>query len=234
MDQSSAESTATSTELVVAYVEELVFGREPGDSLPSEGDLAKALGVNRLTVREGMQQLAARGLVEVRNGRRPAVAVPDGRNVGDYFRTTIRRDPGALLDLLEVRRALEVHIAGLAATRAPSTSLAAMDAAIATMRDSMHDAERFSEADLRFHELLALATGNSMLVILVEELSGSFRTSRARSMAGHEARGLDLDAVIAEHGEILDAVRARDPRRASAAMRRHLQHTEKDLRIALS
>ncbi len=220
--------------MVVAHVEELVFGREPGDALPSEGELAKTLGVNRLTVREGMQQLSARGLVQVSNGRRPSVAVPDGRNLGDFFRTTIRRDPGALLDLLEVRRALEVHIAALAARRAPKASIEAMEAALADMVAGTEDPVEFNAADVRFHELLAMATGNSMFLTLVEELSGCFRASRSRSFLGHEARGLQLDEVITEHREILDAVRERDPRRAQAVMRLHLQHTERDLRAALA
>lgn len=224
----------TSVERVVAHIEHLVFSLEPGDSLPSEGDLAKELGVNRLTVREGMRQLSARGLVEVRNGRRATVAVPDGRSVGDFFRNAIRRDPRALLDLLDVRRALEIHNASMAATRAGKASIDAMESAVQRMADALDDPDAFNDADVRFHELLAWATGNQMLATLIEELSDCLRTSRMQSLAGHNARGLNLDHVLREHQEILDGVRAHDARAAATAMRRHLRYTEKDLRAVIS
>src|SRR6266540_4729326 len=100
---------------VIQQLEGLIFGGlEPGEALPSEGKLAEALGVSRLTVREATRTLQARGLLEVTQGRRPRVAAPNGALLGDFFEIAVRRDPRALLDLLDVRRALEVHIAALA------------------------------------------------------------------------------------------------------------------------
>src|SRR5947207_14375169 len=104
---------------VIEQLEGLIFGGfEPGEALPSEGKLAEALGVSRLTVREATRTLEARGLLEIRQGRTPRVAAPNGALIGDFFKLAVRRDPRALLDLLDVRRALEVHIAALAARRA--------------------------------------------------------------------------------------------------------------------
>src|SRR5436189_4264077 len=104
---------------VIEQLEGLIFGGfEPGEALPSEGKLAEDLGVSRLTVREATRTLEARGLLDIRQGRRPTVAAPNSLLLGDFFQIAIRRDPRALLDLLDVRRALEVHIATLAAKRA--------------------------------------------------------------------------------------------------------------------
>ncbi len=219
---------------VVERVEALVFDElEPGHALPSEGELAQDLGVSRLTVREGMRQLSARGLIEVHNGRRPVVASPNGKGVGDFFRNAIRRDPRSLLDLLEVRQALEVHIAVLAARNASRASIVAMQAAIDNMSRNISAPEDFNEADIQFHELLAAATGNQMLSILIEELSDSQRSSRAQSFAGHERLGRRFDEVLEQHADILDCVERRDEAGAAAAMRRHLRSTEKDLAAAL-
>jgi GntR family transcriptional repressor for pyruvate dehydrogenase complex len=219
---------------VVERVESLVFDElEPGHALPSEGELAQDLGVSRLTVREGMRQLSARGLIEVHNGRRPVVASPNGKGVGDFFRNAIRRDPRSLLDLLEVRQALEVHIAVLAARNASRASVLAMQAAIDSMARNISSPEDFNEADIQFHELLAAATGNQMLSILIEELSDSQRSSRVQSVAGHERLGRRLDEVLVQHADILDCVERRDEAGAAAAMRRHLRSTEKDLAAAL-
>src|SRR6266496_2890582 len=75
--------------------------------------------------------LEARGLLELSKGRRPRVAAPNGSLVGAFFQIAVRRDPRALLDLLEVRRALEVHIAALAAQRATTGDIADMEMSIA-------------------------------------------------------------------------------------------------------
>jgi GntR family transcriptional repressor for pyruvate dehydrogenase complex len=219
---------------VIERLEGLIFdGFEPGVTLPSEGKLAEALGVSRLTVREATRTLEARGLVEIRQGRRPTVAAPNSALVGDFFQIAVRRDPRALLDLLDVRRALEVHIATLAAKRAGKGEIADMEMSIAAMRTAGGDSEAFHAADVRFHENLAAAAGNRLLVFLIEAFAEPLRESRLRSFAGHQARGGGIDDVIEQHQTILDAVKARNPKQAAQAMRSHLEQTEKDLRTML-
>lgn len=205
----------------------------PGDSLPSEGELSRRLSVSRLTVREAVRSLEARGLLEVRKGRRPVVREPNGRLVGDYFKTTVRRDPVMLFELLEVRFALEVRIASLAARNASRASLAAMAAAIGQMRDAADEAA-FHDADVRFHEALAVASGNSMLTQLIEELGEPLRVSRQHSHRGRLRDGRPVAEVIDAHQAVLDAVERRDPRAAAREMEAHLRASERDLRAALA
>ena len=233
-DVASGHSGISPLDLAVTRIETLVFDElEPGDQLPAEGALGEELGVSRLTVREAMKQASARGLVEIRNGRKPTVAIPNGRGVGDYFRSAIRRDARALLELLDVRMALEVHNSGLAALNAGRASIDAMSALVVEMEASIDSPDAFNENDMRFHELLATATGNRMLSTLIEELAGCLRTSRTASVAGHARRGLSLTNVVAEHRAILLCIENHDPRGAEAAMQRHLKHTGKDLEAAL-
>lgn len=224
----------TATERIIASLERMVFDAlQPGDFLPSEATLAASLGVSRLTVREATRALVARGYLELRKGRRPKVLAPDGSLLGDFFWASIQRDPSALLDLLEVRRALEVHIASLAATRASRGSLVAMQDAIEQMARDPDDEEVFHAGDMRFHEALAAATGNTMLRQLVEQLAGPLLTSRRRSYAGHRRSGERLENVIDQHRAILRALEAKDAPGAAAAMRHHLRATEMDLRASL-
>jgi GntR family transcriptional regulator, transcriptional repressor for pyruvate dehydrogenase complex len=219
---------------VIERLEGLIFdGFEPGDALPAEGKLAEALGVSRLTVREATRSLEARGLLEIAKGRRPRVAAPNGTLVGDFFKTAVRRDPRALLDLLDVRRALEVHIAMLAARRATKGDLADMEMSISAMRAGADSSDAFHAADVRFHENLAAASGNRLLVFLIEAFAEPLRESRLRSFAGHRARGGGVEDVIQQHQAILDAVEAHNPKAAALAMREHLQQTEQDLRTHL-
>jgi len=225
---------ASVVDSVIERLEDLIFSRlEPGETLPSEGQLAEALGVSRLSVREATRTLEARGLLEISKGRAPRVAAQNGSQVGDFFQIAVRRDPRALLDLLEVRRALEVHIAALAARRATGGEIADMEMSINAMRAADHEFETFHTADVRFHENLAAASGNRMLVFLIEAFAEPLRESRQRSFAGHTARGGQVDDVIEQHQTILDAVKARNPKAAAQAMREHLQQTEQDLRTLL-
>src|SRR5437867_4505328 len=220
---------------VIEQLEGLIFGGlEPGEALPSEGKLAEALGVSRLTVREATRTLQARGLLEITQGRRPTVAAPNGALLGDFFEIAVRRDPRALLDLLDVRRALEVHIAALAARRATKGDTADMEMSIAAMRAAAGESEAFHAADVRFHENLAAGSGNRLLVFLIEAFAEPLRESRQRSFAGHMARGGHVDDVIDQHQAILDAVEARNPKAAAQSMRAHLQQTEQDLRTLLN
>lgn len=224
------------TETVVERIEDLLFGElSPGTVLPSESDLATELGVSRLTVREATKALQARGLLEVRQGRRPVVAHLSAGPIGDFFTSAVRRDPRRLLDLLEVRRALEVHIAALAAGNAGRAAVHVMDAALTAMRDVADDGpDAIHKADIRFHEGLAAASGNQLLEFLIEAMEGPLHASRMRSLRGHLARGGTVDDVIDQHARILDRVRARDPEGAAAAMSDHLEQTARDLRAALS
>ena len=219
---------------VIERLEELIFESfEPGDTLPAEGKLAEELGVSRLTVREATRSLEARGLLEITKGRRPRVAAPNGTLVGEFFRSAVRRDPRALLDLLDVRRALEVHIAVLAARRATKGDIADMEMSIGAMRAGSDKPDAFHAGDVRFHENLAAASGNRLLVFLIEAFAEPLRESRLRSFAGHHARGGGVEDVIQQHQAILDAVRAHNPKAAAQAMRDHLQQTEQDLRTHL-
>jgi GntR family transcriptional regulator, transcriptional repressor for pyruvate dehydrogenase complex len=219
---------------VIERLEELIFSAlDPGESLPSEGQLAEKLGVSRLSVREATRALEARGLLEISKGRRPRVAVPNGSLVGDFFKSAVRRDPRALLDLLDVRRALEVHIAALAARRASQRNIADLELSINAMRASEREFEAFHTADVRFHENLAAASGNELFVFLIEAFAEPLRASRRNSFAGHQARGGHVDDVIEQHEKILDAIKARNSKQAAQAMREHLQQTEQDLRTLM-
>jgi DNA-binding FadR family transcriptional regulator len=229
----NTDGATTVTAVVIRHLEDLVLGDlAPGAELPSESDLAAHLGVSRLTVREATKTLQARGLVDVRQGRRPIVAHPNAGPIGDFFSAAVRRDPRRLLDLLEVRRALEVHIASLAATHASRAALQAMELALSTMHDKADDPVALHEADLRFHESLAVGAGNQLLIFLLEAMEEPLRAGRTQSMRGHLSRGGTVEDVIEQHARVLERVKARDAKGAAAAMLAHLDQTARDLKAA--
>jgi len=223
------------TDSVVQRLEDLVLGElEPGAELPSEAELAAQFQVSRLTVREAARSLQARGLVETRHGRRTVVAPPNAAPIGGFFTAAVRRDPRQLLDLLEVRRALEVHIASLAAAQSSRTALSTMELALTAMREAADDPVTLHEADIGFHASLAAGAGNQLLRFLIEAMEEPLRASRMRSLRGHLARGGTVEDVIEQHARILDRVKARDAKGAATAMLAHLEQTARDLRAAFT
>jgi GntR family transcriptional regulator, transcriptional repressor for pyruvate dehydrogenase complex len=233
-ERATAETVGV-TDSVVAHLEELVLGElEPGAALPSESELAGQLGVSRLTVREATKSLQARGLLDIRQGRRPIVAHPSAGPIGDYFTAAVRRDPRRLMDLIEVRRGLEVHIASLAAATASRAAIAAAEATLVAMRAAADDPVAFHENDIRFHESLAEGSGNQLLCFLIEAMEEPLRSARMQSMQGHLARGGSVDDVIDAHVRILERVKERDAAGAAEAMRDHLSQTARDLRAFLA
>ena len=216
----------------------------PGARLPSEADLAGTYAVSRLTVREAVKVLAGRGLLEVARGRRAVVRKPDGAAFGDLLAIATQHDAKSFFDLMEVRQALEVQSASLAAKRASRAGLAAIAGALLGMRQAVGAIETgpdrstaeqaFNRADVGFHEALALSSGNRMLALFLEAMSAPLADSFRMSTRGRAIRGQTHAATLSAHQAIHDAVSAGDSRAAAQAMRAHLRDAERDLRAAFA
>lgn len=239
----SVAPTATAT--VADALAQIILGEmAPGQSLTSEGDLATRFGVSRLTVREAVKMLAGRGLLDVGRGRRAIVIEPSGVAFSDFLSTVIRNDPKGLFDLIELRMSLEVQAASLAARRATRAGLSALESSIQGMRDAADDGrkgidpveseQRFHQHDVGFHEAIALSSGNRLVSYLFEAMAVPLGRSFYLSRRGHDVRGRSVDDTIAAHNAILDAIRIGNPKAAGAAMRAHLEDTERDIRSALN
>jgi DNA-binding FadR family transcriptional regulator len=186
--------------------------------LPGEQALAAELGVGRSTVREAVRQLAGKGVLESRQGSGVYVVRVE---VGEDWEEVLRR--GEIVDVLEVRGALETEAARLAATRRTPADLRAMTAALARRGEvpATASAQEYVDADLVFHRAVVDAAHNAVLT----DLFATFLPRLRRAMvdmieldgAGERHRH-DQDA----HEAILDAVRDRAADRAAVTSRRHL------------
>ncbi|MDM4761995.1 FCD domain-containing protein [Galbitalea sp. SE-J8] len=233
----------TALDEAVGEVQHLVVDRlSPGDQLPSEAELAESIGVSRLTVREAIKVLAGRGLLEIARGRRAVVRPVQSDVLSDYLAIALRRDPRGLLELTAVRRALEVLSVGDAARLGTDAALLAVASAYEGMAgaaaalDGAVDGpllERYHRSDMAFHAAVALASGNRMLALVLDSLASCLHESFAVSARGHFARGGTIDDDLGAHEQIAAAVRDRNAARAELLMRRHLDQSERDLRIAM-
>jgi GntR family transcriptional regulator, transcriptional repressor for pyruvate dehydrogenase complex len=213
-------SDGVTAEIVVQHVRGLIERGElrPGDRLPAERELAVQLGVSRPSVRAGLRSLSAIGVLQTRHGA--GTFITDGP-------PTLGSEPLSFLaalhgftrdEMFEARRALEVGVAGLAAERATDVQIATIAEEVTGMFASLDDPQAFLIHDIRFHRSVAEASSNPILASLVEMVSALFYEQR-RKTAQH---GRDLKESAHLHRAIYHAIRAHDPKRASAAMSEHL------------
>ena len=187
----------------------------PGERLPAERELATSLGVSRASVREAIISLEMGGLVEVRVGTGIFVTSPGAQ-------VAAARDGGpGPFELLHARRLIEGEIAALAASKASREDLDALRESVARMEAHVDDFGVREASDREFHLRIARATGNGSLELVVEGLWNQ-RAELWGRMQRHFHTVALAHETIRDHAGILEAIAARDPAAARAAMHRHL------------
>lgn len=203
-------------ELARKLLAALASGRyKVGDRLPAERELAVEYAVSRPTVREAIIALEVQGLVEVRIGSGAYVRRLPGANDIPGFNITA-------FELTEARLLFEGEAAALAAALITDAEIAELDALVRQIADENRQESGTEQADREFHVTIARATRNTAVVNTVEELWRLRSTSPESALLHAKARTANVKPVVDEHTAVLDALRARDPAAARAAMRAHL------------
>ena len=180
----------------------MTYGFRPGERL-NEGELARQLEVSRTPVREAMHRLVSEGLLVLVSGR------------GFHARPLEVKE---VYDLYETRLALETVTVALAAERATPEWLAEIDAYLDESVRAQEEGprERLLEFDEGFHERVAEATGNLELLNMLRNVNARIHFFRWVDMQGRR------DRTQAEHRALVEAIRARDPARATEIARAHI------------
>ena len=207
---------------VGAYIRKMILtkGLRPGDVLPGEAETSRHLKVSRPVVREAWNGLAALGVLDVAPGRKPRVARLIGLPMRSVIEQAVATGQATPLQVLELRRGIEVQMAALSAQRRDAETLAALEAAVSAMRESLYDYRSYAELDLSFHLLIAKGAGNPFHVLLVQACADAFQLSMR---AGLESRVSESELLRLQrnHEEIFEAVRDRDAERAASLMSIH-------------
>jgi GntR family transcriptional repressor for pyruvate dehydrogenase complex len=205
---------------------------QPGDRLPSERELARQFGVSRTVIREAVRALVAKSLLEVQSGSGTVVRSPSIESVSKSV-SMLLRSGGLPVDygkVNEVRRLLELEIAGLAAQRRTQEDLLKLESIVREMRNIQHNRERFAQNDVAFHIALAEATHNELFVVLLNSLADIMLKVRE---TGFAAPGAPSHA-IGYHTRIFELVRAQDVTEARRVMSEHLDISERIFRTGLA
>lgn len=197
---------------------------QPGDKLPTERALIESFGVSRTVVREALSRLQADGLVESRQGagvfvrRQPDLSGQEGIWPGKIEKIS------EILEILELRAAVEIEAAGLAADRRSFAQEAKIKEAYDDITASIDHGSLAEDQDYAFHLAIAEASGNRYFVDFL-----NFLGKRTIPRAEFLRQGYDLTRQIelirdvhAEHLQILRAISNRDIQAAREAMRTHL------------
>lgn len=221
-----------SARIVESLREDLLGGLIlPGQRLPTESQMTAQFGVSRTVVREAIAALAADGLVEARQGSGVFATRHVASAIGAMASEMGRRVSSAL-NVLEVRLAIEVESAALAAQRHSPSQEAAIQEAFFEFERLLRLNEPTGPADLAFHRAIAAATGNPSYLDVLDALGRNAIPCDVTSpdstefVQDREYQG----GLQQEHLAILNAISARHAEAAREAMRAHLSNSQKRYR----
>ncbi len=182
----------------------LANGRLHSGDRMREEEIARALGVSRTPVREALNRLLSRGLLEVAPGR--------GLVVTQFDRQQI-------MEIYALREVLEATAASLAAQHASSIEIGHLRELLKQFAASVGDIEKLQRINRLFHQTIYEASHNRYLI----QWHGEFRDTMA--LLPYVTYGVDdrFRSAHAEHGRVVDAIEARDSAAAEQAAREHVR-----------
>jgi DNA-binding FadR family transcriptional regulator len=204
-------------------IKKLIIDRRlpSGAVLPTEPELMALLGASRNSVREALKALQAMGIVEIRHGfgtyvgpmsLAPMVEGLAFRTVAGHY-----RGEDSLLELLELREAMEAGLISRLAGRIPEQDLAELHSLVDRMDQEAEQGAGLAETDRAFHATLYRGLGNVLLSEVLEAFWDAFHRVRTDLVEVPQ----DPKITCRRHREILDAVRSGDSVRAEQAIRDH-------------
>jgi len=194
-------------------------GLKPGEWLGTEANLAERFNVSRVTIRDAVSGLAARGLIDVRVGARGGLRIASGdpERLIDAFSIQLRLMGLSRDELLEAMLAIEPVTAALAAERATPAQIARLRDLVSQSVAMADEAAAFTQLAVSFHQTVAEASHN-------RALRASLAAMRATQL---EHLGPSTTPTVARrvgrtHAEIVEAIAQHEPELARQRMRDHL------------
>ena len=196
-----------------------------GDEMPSERELMERYGVGRPAIREAMQALAGKGLVEISQGERAKVlhitAESIIRQVDLPAKLMLSGSSDSLEHLKSARIFFERGMIREAAVKATPAQLAELRALLDKQRQCYGDSDAFIDADMEFHQCIARISGNPIFAAVSGAMLGWLKSYHTEMLiwTGRE------NFTLAEHEEITNAIEKGDADLAERVMIKHLERS---------
>jgi len=200
---------------------------QPGDKLMSERELAEEFGVSRASVREAFSALEMMGIIDIHPGEGSFLRQASYEDMVEPLSFLLQRDIDNVMQLLEVRKILEVEVAVLAAVRATEEDIEDIRRALNKMVNEVNDGDLGDKADIEFHFAVVKAAHNPILVTLTNTISDlmskTLRFSRRRLFLVENMPGI----LYETHCLIFQAIVDKESQQAGRLMHEHLTMVEK-------
>lgn len=221
---------------LVAQVQEAVKGHifkhgiKTGEHLPTEGEIARVLNINRNSVREAIKSLEALGIVEVRRGSGLFVGSFSFEPLLEILPFSLMTDLTALSEMLEIRRTLEISLVPKAMKHITKTEKRELEDIVDEMQAKAERDEAFLQEDRAFHKTLLKSVGNQSLL----KIQDVFWLTRHHAGGHVHIENRSLMQTYLEHRAVLDAVLSNDVPNTQEMLARHYKGIEERLGKALT
>ncbi len=196
---------------------------QPGAALPSELVLARTFGVSRPVVREALRALQGRSVVDLVNGVGAIVRPIDGKAFNEFILRAVGvSDLAKIAELEEARHGVEAHSAYMAAERRTDAQVMRLGKIVEEMKAAVGDRKAYWRLNIQFHTTIAEASGNSMVLLLIDSLLSALDTvlePRLETLIREEL----WPSIHPLHEEIFRCIRDRAPEAARQATMKHLE-----------
>lgn len=199
-----------------------------GVPLPSEASLSLTFGVSRPIVREALRSLAALTLIDVGNGRRARVAIPDASVLGLVVDHSVYTEHVSIQQIYDVRRTIEMRTVALAALRRSSAESDIITRHASAMRASFDTPDQVKGHDIAFHAAIAGASRNPMFSLIVQSFQDVTRKTWHVAWMSRPTAKARMESIEV-HEAIAAAIARQDPRAAEVAMAEHFDNSVKAL-----
>jgi len=198
---------------------------KPGDRLPPERELIKEFAVSRPSLREALNSLVATGFLEIK-GKRTFIRSVASESMQNPLSLLIKADTQKIFDLIEVRKAIEVWGASLAAQRATEEDIEQLAGIIGEMKKAFEEGRSWEKQDADFHLGIAQATHNTIQTHMMSTIYDLLRESVARVFKDRSK----VKKLLDHHYRIFGAIKNHSPDKARERTLEHLNYVESEVK----
>lgn len=216
---------------VVNEIQRLIVENKlkPGERLPPEREFAEQVGVSRTVVREAVQILVTKGLLETKHGIGNIIRKMNSDQLAEPLDILLKTNGYSLEDLHQVRTILEVEIASIAATQASEDDIGLLEKLLLKMESEKENLVNYSDTDKEFHIALTCTTHNPLLMMLSKTI-GELMLDAHLSVLTFP----DLQVLLPDHRRIFESIKNKDAEGARKIMKSHLEHAHQIQQQCLS
>jgi len=212
-----------SIDVIKAYIME--GNLKAGDFLPPEMELCKQLGIGRSTLREGIKTLEIQGFVRKKHGVGMMIVNESDQAALEMLQLMLKRNGSSTMELMEVRYAIELRTAKLAAINASKADVIEIGGHVQIMQNNISTIEEYVKADINFHQAVAKASHNTVFEFMLNTIRPLLEEMIHETLKFEHRPELSMKY----HEKIFEAIKTKSPEKAVEAIKEHLQATNRML-----